>query len=77
MPTSPNFSPLPRASLTSSWATQQSLAILAVDNIRPSLAGRALMYAMDAGSKTYDEVINSIATRAHQYAQQGNQAGVK
>lgn len=51
-----------------SWASNQALAILAVDNIRPSRAGVALMHSIDAGTMTHAEAIEAILERAHLYA---------
>lgn len=41
-------------------STEQALAILAVDNIRPSQEGIALMQAMDRGEMTYREAVESV-----------------
>lgn len=52
----------------SNWATDQALAILAVDDIHPSQDGIALMRAMDQGSVTYEQAIAAILDRAKRYA---------
>jgi hypothetical protein len=54
----------------SSWASQQAVAILAVDDIRISPAGLVLMRALDAGTMTHSEAIQSIKKRAAKYANQ-------
>ena len=58
------------ASPRSSWASQQAVAILAVDDIRISPAGVVLMRALDAGTITHNEAIQSIKKRAAKYANQ-------
>jgi hypothetical protein len=44
------------------------LAILAVDGIRPSNKGLALLQAIDSGTMTHAQAIQSIIERARQYA---------
>ena len=51
-----------------SWASQQAMAISAVDNIQPSAAGLDLMRSMDSGAISYEQAIQSIVDRAHRYA---------
>jgi hypothetical protein len=51
-----------------SWALNQALAILAVDGIRPSNNGLALMQSIDSGTITHAQAIQSIIERARQYA---------
>lgn len=51
-----------------SWASSQALAILAVDGIRPSNEGVALMQSIDAGTMTHAQAIQSIIERARLYA---------
>lgn len=51
-----------------SWASCQALAILAVDGIRPSNKGLALMQSIDSGTMTHAQAIQSIIERARQYA---------
>ena len=51
-----------------SWASSQALAILAVDGIRPSSEGVALMRSIDAGTMTRAQAIQSIIERARLYA---------
>ena len=51
-----------------SWASSQALAILAVDGIRPSSEGVALMKSIDAGTMTRAQAIQSIIERARLYA---------
>jgi hypothetical protein len=51
-----------------SWASSQALAILAVDGIRPSNKGLALMQSIDSGTMTHAQAIQSIIERARQYA---------
>jgi hypothetical protein len=53
-----------------SWASQQAMAISAVDNIQPSAAGLDLMRSMDSGVISYEQAIQSIIDRAHRYASQ-------
>ena len=55
-------------SQTESWASSQALAILAVDGIRPSSKGVALMQSLDAGTITHAQAIHSIIERARLYA---------
>lgn len=50
-----------------SWAASQSLAILAVDNIRPSQEGVALLQAIDRGEITPNQAIEAILQRAANY----------
>lgn len=51
-----------------SRASQQALAILAVDGVQLSLAGVALLQALDAGTMTHSEAVQSIKDRAAKYA---------
>jgi len=51
-----------------SWASRQALAILAVDGIRPSNSGVALMQAVEAGSITRAKAVQSIIERARLHA---------
>ena len=62
--------PSQNASKELSWASQQAMAISAVDNIQPSAAGLDLMQAMDAGTISYEQAIQSILDRAHRYSDQ-------
>ena len=50
-----------------SWAASQSLAILAVDNIRPSKQGIELLQAIDRGEITPNQAIEAILQRAANY----------
>jgi hypothetical protein len=52
-----------------SWASQQAVAILAVDGMRPSPECFALLEALDAGTMTHDEAVESIMKRVAEYAQ--------
>jgi hypothetical protein len=64
-----NFIPAKTTShQTESWASSQALAILAVDGIRPSSKGVALMQSLDAGTITHAQAIQSIIERASLYA---------
>ena len=51
-----------------SLASRQALAILAVDDIRPSSAGVALMQSIDSGAITRTQAIQSVIERARLYA---------
>jgi hypothetical protein len=51
-----------------SSASRQALAILAVDGIRPSHAGVALMQSIDSGSMTHAQAIQTIVERVRLYA---------
>lgn len=51
-----------------SRASQQAVAILAVDGVQLSLAGVALLQALDAGTMMHSEAIQSIKDRAAKYA---------
>lgn len=51
-----------------SLASRQALAILAVDGIRPSSAGVALLQSIDSGAITRTQAIQSVIERAHLYA---------
>ena len=53
-----------------SWSSRQALAILAVDNIRPSEEAIALMRAIDAGKITHEQAIQSLLEKARRYAQE-------
>jgi hypothetical protein len=65
----PNFiSQKATSSQAQSWASSQALAILAVDGIRPSNEGIALMQSIDAGTMTRAQAIQSIIERARLYA---------
>ena len=66
---SPNFIPAKTTSHQAQlWASSQALAILAVDGIRPSNEGVALMQSIDAGTMTREQAIQSIIERARLYA---------
>ena len=45
----------------------QALAILAVDDIRPSKAGLKLLHAVDSGEMTIEEANEAIKVRAREY----------
>lgn len=51
-----------------SSASRQALAILAVDDIRPSSAGVALLRSIDSGAITRTQAIQSVIERARLYA---------
>jgi len=51
-----------------SWASQQALAILAVDGIRPTKACIALMQSVENGSLSHAQAIQSVIDRARTYA---------
>jgi hypothetical protein len=55
-----------------SWASQQAVAIMAVDNLQISPATLALMQAVDAGTMTHDEAIKNVLKRAAEYAELSN-----
>lgn len=57
---------------STSWATQQSIAIMAVDNQRPSAQCLELMDQIDAQKITYEQAVAAILQKAAQYA--GNAA---
>jgi hypothetical protein len=56
------------ASHSMSPASRQALAILAVDGIRPSQTGIALMQSVDSGSMTHAQAIQLVIERAQLYA---------
>jgi hypothetical protein len=54
--------------ISSNWAGEQARAILAVDNIRPTKEGEELAQAVENGVLSYQEAIQVIVNRAHEYA---------
>lgn len=61
--TTPNIEPASTA-----WATQQSIAIMAVDNLRPSAQCLELMHQIDAQKITHEEAVAAILQKAARYA---------
>jgi hypothetical protein len=53
---------------STSWATQQSIAIMAVDNLRPSAQCLELMDQIDAHKITHEEAVAAILQKAARYA---------
>lgn len=51
-----------------SWATQQAIAIMAVDNLRPSAQCLELMDQIDAQKVTHEQAVAAILQKATQYA---------
>jgi hypothetical protein len=62
----PNTSPTLADS--AKWATQQSIAIMAVDNLRPSEQCLELMRQIDAHKITHEEAVLTILQKAARYA---------
>jgi hypothetical protein len=54
--------------ISRNWAGEQARAILAVDNIRPTKEGEELAQAVENGVLSYQEAIQVIVNRAHEYA---------
>jgi hypothetical protein len=50
------------------WATQQSIAIMAVDNLRPSEQCLELMRQIDDRKITHEEAVLTILQKAARYA---------
>lgn len=53
---------------STSWTTQQSIAIMAVDNLRPSTQCLELMDQIDAQKITHEQAVAAILQKAAQYA---------
>lgn len=53
---------------STNWATQQSIAIMAVDNLRPSAQCLELMHQIDAQKITHEQAVAAILQKAAQYA---------
>ena len=53
---------------STSWTTQQSIAIMAVDNLRPSTQCLELMDQIDAQKITHEEAVAAILQQAARYA---------
>lgn len=53
---------------STSWATKQSIAIMAVDNLRPSAQCLELMDQIDAQKITHEQAVAAILQKAAQYA---------
>lgn len=52
----------------SSWQAIQAVGILAVDNIRPSAFGMALLRQHEAGTLSYEQGLEAIRQKAHALA---------
>lgn len=59
---------LDRLTESTSWATQQSIAIMAVDNLRPSEECLELMRQIDAQKITHETAVLTILQKAVRYA---------
>jgi DNA-binding response OmpR family regulator len=68
--TQQNIQPTTPETLTesTSWATQQSIAIMAVDNLRPSEECLELMRRIDAQKITHETAVLTILQKADRYA---------
>lgn len=53
---------------STSWATQQAMAIMAVDNLRPSAQCLDLMDQIDAQKITHEQAVAAILQKAVRYA---------
>lgn len=60
-------SPHPETASTA-WATQESIAIMAVDNLRPTAQCLELMRQIDDQKITHEQAIFSILQKAARYA---------
>ena len=54
--------------ISASWATEQSIAIMAVDNLHPSEQCIELMHQIDAQKITHEEAVAVILQKAARYA---------
>lgn len=50
------------------WAAKQAKAILAVDNIKPTQEWEELAQRVENGEISYEEAIQALVNRAHEYA---------
>ena len=53
---------------STNWATKQSIAIMAVDNLRPSAQCLELMDQIDAQKVTHEQAVAAILQKAARYA---------
>ena len=53
---------------STNWATQQSIAIMAVDNLHPSGECLELMDQIDAQKVTHEQAVAAILQKAARYA---------
>lgn len=65
--TTPSIEPASTA-----WATQQAIAIMAVDNLHPSSECLELMDQIDAQKITHEQAVAAILQKAAKYAANAN-----